>query len=83
MSYAEKWINWLRNKKIGKKEEDIANRDKELIAKDEAHNRIMKELDNAEQKPKHLSLNEDMLTNDDILLKFYTGKYVTQTVTVC
>ena len=54
-----------------------------MITKDEAHNSIMKELDIAGQKLKHLSFNEDMLKNDDILLKFYTGKYVTQTVTVC
>ena len=73
----------VKKQKIGKKEEDLAKRDKELITKDEAHNSIMKELDIAEKKPKHLSLNEDMLRNDDILLKFYTGKYVTQTVTVC
>ena len=73
-----------RNRYICKKEEGLAKReeqlvkrmqelDEELLHKDEAYDKILKELSTAEQKLEHLSISDDTLENDEVLLKFYTG----------
>ena len=62
-----------KHEDLVKKEEELAKTNEEHVRKEKAYNNIQRELDIAEQKLKHLSISNDTLKNDDVLLKFYTG----------